>query len=402
MTLWWSVVIPVRARNIGLSLTALFVIAAAGCASAESPLGAQPDLASAPGGLSADQGVFDLSTPNGAADLASGAVDLAGLPPMVLPPYLVGYNEAWFGDHFSTDLTSDFSLSYVNKTFDGIVSAGGHVVRIWLFELAQGIVWNMSGPPPQTQGVASAFLQNLDLVLTAARVRGLWVYVTALDASEATSKAPAVYASYFKNMFNNVGGELDAYETKVLGPTLAVLNAHQENIYGFDLINEIEAATQVTSGVFANPYNDSRAFLKKMRDYVKTQSPWLKVTATAGYGNPANDISLGAFSGLGLDFYDIHEYSDSGTYSGATAACDRAQQDGVFIILGEYGQSTQAIDDTIQYNSTAVFLSNSKSLCFKAAIAWRYDYSALATSNWFNFVRADGSFRPAVSLVKMY
>src|SRR5437868_9661027 len=83
-----------------------------------------------------------------AAEDAVSTAD-AALPPMVLPEFLVGYNEAWFGDNYATDLTTHFDLAYVDRTFDGIVAANGHVVRLFLFELAEGITWDMSGAPPR-------------------------------------------------------------------------------------------------------------------------------------------------------------------------------------------------------------------------------------------------------------
>lgn len=57
------------------------------------------------------------------------------LPAMTRPAFLVGYNEAWFGKHYGTDLTTNYDRAVVEKTFDGIVKAGGRVVRLWLFEL---------------------------------------------------------------------------------------------------------------------------------------------------------------------------------------------------------------------------------------------------------------------------
>ena len=70
------------------------------------------------------------------------------------------------------------------------------------------------------------------------------------------------------------------------------------------------------------------------------------------------------------------------------------------MILGEFGQSSQTIDDALQSAATERFLSAARSTCFRAALAWRYDYSPLPTSNWFHFIRADGSFRPAVSRIQ--
>jgi len=321
------------------------------------------------------------------------------LPPMVLPDFLVGYNEAWFGDNYSTDMTTNFDLDYVDRTLDGIVAANGHVVRLFLFEFAEGITWNMTDPAPRIGGVSPALIANLDVVLAHARARGLWVYLTGLSAYEA-SRAPEPYATFFHDLYNNTSGELDKYETLVLGPVLDVVNAHKDNIYAFDLVNEIEDANN--ANMFADRWAAPRAFIAHMRTFVRTKSPWLAVTSSAGIGNPAADVALGFFSGLGLDFYDIHEYSDTGEYAGATSVCDRAASDGVFAILGEYGQLSERIDDNLQTTSTAAFLANSKRLCFKAAIAWRYDYTALNISNWFNFVRADGTYRPAVDVVRKY
>jgi hypothetical protein len=320
--------------------------------------------------------------------------DDAAPPPMTMPSFLIGYNEGWFADNYGTDYTTAFNLAYVNKTLDGIVSAGGHVVRLFLFEAAQG--FTLGTTTPQTQGISAPMLSNVDLVITAARARGLWVYLTALNGDEMYQDPPALL-SYFKNLLNDPS-ELQAYLTNVVAPTLQLLNAHQDNVFGLDMINEIEAPIQ--KGVFDDPINGPHTFMQTMRAFIKTQSPWLKVTSTAGWGTAATDVSTGLFSGVGLDFYDLHEYADSGDYAGATAVCDRAQQDGVFVILGEFGQSSQTIDDTIQADATYNFVSTAKSMCFKAAIAWRYDYSALPTSNWFNYIRADGSFRPAVALIQ--
>jgi len=110
------------------------------------------------------------------------------------------------------------------------------------------------------------------------------------------------------------------------------------------------------------------------------------------------DIANGLYSGLGLDFYDLHVYADSGTFPGAAAMCNRAAMDGVPVYLGEFGQSSAAMDDTVQYNATASFLNNAKRSCFKGAFAWRYDAAELKWA----YVRADGSFRPAVQVMQAF
>jgi hypothetical protein len=316
----------------------------------------------------------------------------AALPPMTMPAFVVGYNEAWFGSKYGTDLTTDFDLAYVNKTLDGIAKAGGHVMRLFLFELLQGIT--LGATPPQTQSLSPAMLANLGAVLDAARARGLWVYLTALEGNE-MSKVVATKA-YYQNLLADAAGEGAAFQTNVLAPLLALLDAHKDNVFGLDLMNEIDAPRN--DGLWPDKVNGPRGFVQRNAAFVKGKSPWLRVTTTVGWGGVQYDLIAGFLSGLGLDFYDLHVYADSGSYPGATDLCARAASDGVPIYLGEFGQKTQQMDDNMQLSATSTFLSTAKSMCFKGALAWRYD----SAENWWSYIRPDGTFRPAVSVMQAF
>ena len=337
---------------------------------------------------------------DGDTDVDAGSdagADAGPLPDMPNPSFLVGYDEGWFNTGYGTDLTTSFDLDVVKGVLDGIVAGGGHVVRLWLFEFREGIV--IGDTTPQTQGVDPALLDNLEKVLDAARARGLWVYLTALEGNEieAIADIDEALKDYYWNLLNNDYGEGDAFDDLVLEPLLERLDDHQDVIYGLDLMNEIEAPR--SAGMWTDPVNGPRGWMQSTAAFVKAHSPWLRVTSTAGWSGAQYDIAGGFFSGLGLDFYDLHMYSDDGSYDGATAVCDRAALDGVPVILGEYGQlSEDVIDDTLQYDVTGAFLYTANDLCFDAALAWRYDYGP---SCW-DFVREDGSYRPAVAIVQAY
>jgi hypothetical protein len=321
------------------------------------------------------------------------------LPPMPTPSFLVGYNEGWFARSFGADYTTRFDLGYVRRVFDGIVAGGGHVVRLWLWEVPQGFA--LGPTPPQTGQLSSEFLGNFDAVLGEARLRGLWVYPTLLDANT-IAKSSGTLRTYGVNLLNNAAGEQDAFNANVVSPLCTVLAAHRDVIFGIDVINEIQAAYK--NGVFPDQTSGPRAFIQREAAFLKSKLPWVKVTSSAGWPDDAArtgaqyDIANGFYSGLGLDFYDLHAYSDSGTFTGATAMCSRAATDGVPVYLGEFGQSTRSTDDTLQYNATASFLNNAKALCFKGALAWRFD----AAESFWNYVRADFSERPAVAVMKAF
>jgi hypothetical protein len=328
----------------------------------------------------------------------AGAGD-ASLPPMPTQSFLIGYNEAWFGNNFGTDYTTTFDLSYVQQIFDGIAGGGGHLVRLFLWEAPQGIT--LAATPPQSQSLSAQFLSNLDSTLWEARKRGLWIYLTLLDANTIAKDTGSVHA-YGVNLLNNTSGEQDAFNASAVAPLLSLLDTHQDMIFGIDMINEIQAAYQ--NSVFPDGTTGAKAFLQREAAFIKSRSPWVKITSAAGWPSDIlmtgaqYDIASGFYSGLGLDFYDLHVYADSGSFSGATAMCARAASDGVPVYLGEFGQSTHTVDDGIQSTATADFLNNARGLCFKGAFAWRFD----PAESWWTYTHADLSYRPAVSIMKVF
>jgi len=313
--------------------------------------------------------------------------------------YLIGYNEAWFGDKFGTDYTTAFDLPYVQKIFDGIVAGGGHLVRLWLWEVPQGIT--LGANPPLSLSVDPQMLANVDVVLTEARKRGLWVYLTLFDANTIV-KVYEPFATWGKDILLGKNGAREAFNNNALAPLLDVVAKHQDVMFGIDIINEIQAATQ--KNVYVEKWNAPRAFLAQEAAFIKAKLPWLKVTSSAGWPSDLIqqgaqwDIGKGFYSGIGLDFYDLHAYYDSGTFPGATALCNRAAADGVPVYLGEFGQSSDKTDDTIQYNATGYFLNNTKALCFKGAFAWRYDPQESKHA----YMRADFTPRPAVAIMQTF
>jgi hypothetical protein len=97
------------------------------------------------------------------------------------------------------------------------------------------------------------------------------------------------------------------------------------------------------------------------------------VTASAGWHTAAKDVALGRFSGLGLDFYDIHLYDDRGRVPEAFGLREVSWRTATPILLGEFGQKTERVDDAIQRRATGAFLANAKANRFIGALGWRLD-----------------------------
>ncbi len=384
-------------------LTWLLCAAVAGCSASGGSEAVLTDAASA------DDAARDVIAETESVDAGSDVVDeapagdvgidTADLPPMKTQSFLIGYNEAWFAGNFATDYTAKWDLSYVQKVFDGIVAGGGHVVRLWLFEAPQG--YELGPAAPRTGPISPAFLANVDTTLWEARKRGLFVYLTLLDANTIAKTTGALH-TYGVDLLNNTAGEQDAFNDKVVGPLTKVLAGHTDVLFGIDVVNEIQAAYK--NKVFADATAGPRAFIQREVAFLKSKLPGVKLTASAGWPDDffktgaQYDIANGFYSGLGLDFYDLHAYADSGAFTGATALCARAAADGVPVYLGEFGQSTHSVDDTLQYKATASFLNNARALCFKGAFAWRYD----PAESWWSYLRADGTERPAMAVMKTF
>ena len=349
---------------------------------------------------SVDVATDAVATEDGASGDDAAEPDAASLPPMPTQSFLIGYNEAWWASNFGTGLTTKFDLAYVKKVLDGIRAGGGHVVRLWVWEIPQG--FGYAGAPPYTKDALSKeFLDNFEAIVREARKRALWVYPTLLDANTIAKISGDIH-TWGVALLNDTGGAQADFNAKVVAPFLTMLEAHKDNVFGIDVINEIQAAYK--NGVYADKTAGPRGFIQREAAFLHAKAPWLKVTASAGWPDDVFksgaqwDIGNGFYSGLGLDFYDLHAYYDDGAFPGATNLCNRAALDGVPVYLGEFGQKTHSNDDTLQYNVTAKFLNNAKGLCFKGAFAWRFD----PAEAWWNYVRADFSERPAVTVMKVF
>jgi hypothetical protein len=331
--------------------------------------------------------------------------------------FWVGYNEAWFGENYLNSLASNpyfypaypsssfFDPTFVDTIFAGMASGGAKIVRVMVFTAAQGIVLDPS--KTKTLGLtddlignsSKGILSNLKSVFIMARNHGLKVYVTALQGNDMTKKSTDITGlrSYFSNLLTNtkLSEGREAFKANALGPLLEMLNQFNLSnpgvVYAFEVINEIEAP--LNSRYFSDGWTGARRWIKDVATFVKLKSPWLPVTASAGWGFAVTEITFGLLSNLNLDFYDLHVYVDWGKYSGETGLCNKVSADKVPIILGEYGPKSKTIDDNLQYwttynfiNGAKNFINGAKGYCFWAALAWKYEASGAQSEPWFGYL----------------
>lgn len=302
------------------------------------------------------------------------------------PSFVIGYNQAWFGNSYGRSFTTDFDESAVRAAFLKTREGGGSVIRLWLFEIMQGL--EVGGGAPRVVGVRADFLEHLERTLQIARETGVTVYLTLMDGNGMPADKSSL-RDYYWNLLNDLHGEGEAFREKVLRPTLALATSYRDSVFALDLMNEIQAP--IARHYWSDPWQGPRAWIRRHTEFVHAQAPWLKVTSSLGWEHAPKDLTRGLVSDLGLDFYDLHLYDDAPTGHVFVWTCDRARRDRVPILLGEFGQKTQKDDDALQLAATKAFLKSAKESCYRGVLAWRLD---AAEKTW-RFLREDGSFRPA-------
>jgi len=308
---------------------------------------------------------------------------------------VLGYNEAWFGQNYGSDMTSNFDEVYVDKVLGDMQTYGASVVRLWLFENREGIILNQHAP--QSSGIDPRMITNLTRVLELSRARGLKIYVTLFDGNDMPD-GNSEKRDYYFNLLNAKYGENWAFYNNVLTPVLQLLNSYQDVVYGLDLMNEIQGPMNRSYFGFWNRREGARRWMKEARDFVKQQASWIRVTSSSGWGSGASDMRDGLFSDLGFDFYDLHLYDNNGNISFVYDICRKVRSEGIPIVLGEFGQSSKTNDESLQRYAIENFLKNAKSNCFSAALPWRFD----AAEEYFRFQRADGSVTPAAEVMRAF
>jgi len=334
--------------------------------------------------------------------------------------FTVGYNEAWIENNYGNWLASNpffglpsafpssFACCANNSALSAMLLGMGQgkakVVRIFLFPAVQGLKIDTSVTSPSstavtmTKGLTGDFLTNLESLFKWVRQYNLThpnlkLYITALNGVDmnvvTASNNPALHLYYQRLLTNSA--EINAYDTLVLEPVLNLMSSYQDVIYAFDLINEIEGA--INAGYIS--WSGARTWISNVAYAINhlSQFQWLPVTSTAGYSYPVQEVTFGFFTGLNLNFYDVHIYTDTGTYSGQTALCSKVASDRLAIVLGEFGQHSSTVSDSIQNTAATNFLKGASTSCFSGALAWKYE--GTSGEPWYSYLYVNLPVPPA-------
>jgi hypothetical protein len=247
--------------------------------------------------------------------------------------FIKGCNLAWENGNYNTWLGLDptepsYGIGYnsgdLNSYMANMHSLGIKVLRVWINEGDMGDTINGSD---YVTGVTATFNANFANMMQLAANNGIQLYITLNNGREDWLENPAQAAAYLNNAL------------------LPLVNTYRGNntIFAIDLMNEIDGAVQGSLGNYTSTgatWSQAQSYIKTFASAIHNADSSRKVSCSTGWHQWYN---LSNFKGLGLDFYDFHNYQDTPSFPSASSlGMDKP------IYIGECGQSTQSWNDSIQ------------------------------------------------------
>jgi hypothetical protein len=218
----------------------------------------------------------------------------------------LGVNYAWvdWGKDFADKGWSE-RFKRIEKDFDLMRSRGVRTLRWWVYtDFVESPLWKGEGPKRRCTGMPEGWVKNFMLALDAAHARGIRLYPTfsSFDLGRKGFKEvvanKAVRQSFIKN---------------AVRPILKAAGKH-EGIFAWDIINEPEWLVRKEDNGDPNkelshgPVSlaELRAYIAEMRHEVKASASQPVSVGSAGLKWSGWQFDF--YSGLELDFFDVHYY----------------------------------------------------------------------------------------------
>jgi hypothetical protein len=286
------------------------------------------------------------------------------------------------GPNHYTNYGYDYVSSDVSNYYADIKNMHANIVRVWLCEALQGLTFGSNG---HVTGLDPTFLNNLKNMVQQANNHGLALELTINTNSDpAQNGYPAGGGGKVVNWLTDSGAQTD-YINNVVIPLAKAFNGN-EGVYGYDIMNE--CAYAVKDGVCSWPQLHN--YIYNVAQAIHKVNSGIQVTCST---DDSSDFASGNFynreGGIGLNYYDYHNYSDNPNLfslgsNGPYPEIDKP------IVLAEYGAQTQN-NWTTQNTVVGDYINQASYLGWAGASAWSYDPSGQSgyslvygIGNWHN------------------
>ena len=321
-------------------------------------------------------GLLPVQPSAAATDLtsAANATSLGGT-------FIKGANMPWIDAQEFTYLALDphhpdwgcgYSSVDMGRYLQDLHSMGITVVRLWLNQDDQGCNVDTRG---YVTGVTALFWTNLDNTVSLAITNGIGLYLTLNNG-----RADWLYTNAMAN----------AYTTNCLIPMIQRYKGNK-GVFAIDLMNEIDGVVGGTNGNWDTgpTWTQAQTYIADLASAIHNADSNRLVSCSTGWHQWYN---LYYFKGLGLDFYDFHDYEDTIALPAASSlGMDKP------IYIGECGQalSDKTWSDSLQSACELEALNSGLSGGYAGVGIWSYSLPDWQTPDFTQYamLNADGSWR---------
>jgi hypothetical protein len=290
--------------------------------------------------------------------------------------FIKGCNLAWENGNYNTWLGLDptepgwgigYNSADLNSYMANMHSMGITVLRVWVNE---GDMGDEIDANDNVTGVTATWQANFANMVQLAANNDIQLYVTLNNGRYDWLENPA---------------QAGAYLTNALIPLIQTYKG-STNIFAIDLMNEIDGVVQGSLGDYSTTgatWPQAQAYISTFAAAVHNADPTRKVSCSTGWHQWYN---LSYFLGLGLDFYDYHNYQDTPSFPLASSlGMDKP------IYIGECGQGTAEWNDAIQNTCELDALNSACSAGYMGVGEWNWEYPG--SSDYLAMVNTNGSWR---------
>jgi len=271
----------------------------------------------------------------------------------------------------------------LSSTFDKF--EGIDVVRIWLFERLEGLVFDQNN---NLLGIHPSMIESINQLLEIAQAKHFQVYFCLLNGWDAKWELPEQlkniehrvkkyneWAGTIAEILKRLVKEPEDYCDRILAPFVNLIQ-NNPSVYAVDLMNEPEGLTKGISFGIDAPIGEDivRKFLDKCAHYFKNAG----IRCTTGWMRWENAMRN---SDLTCDFIDFHRYSTIGIVLPFFPALFHNKT----CVIGECGYPVKKNDEFNRrlhgVRLATSIISNAKSAGFSGALAWPIEGSQMTTEN---------------------
>jgi hypothetical protein len=254
------------------------------------------------------------------------------------PRPLIGVNLPWLGGAYGHDLGPNLAYprwpvgydpNATRKTLDVLGSLGIRVIRFWLFEQGEGLIYGKGG---WVEGVAPTFLANLGDFAGALADRGFRTYWTLFDANSVFRHGDGITRSILVDPKRAGSFCRNALER--------VLPLIEPSAWAIDLCNEVEAmiaGRDGNGGEEGTSWDAILAPIEVMASHFRSAAPGIPLSLGSGFQEHRNHASgrYARFQQL-LSIIDFHTYAPGGWLEPASTIRSTCGAD-ARVVVGEMG-----------------------------------------------------------------